>query len=225
MLLDPDARLRALARDRDVPLAALLQFSRPLFDAYGVDSDRAEALASGADDEAPDELLLVLETARLLWAYCALDPAEQHEGLAALETTLLPGAVRDDDRAAFHVLLAELEEQWYDLGDARHPITTPFPALLATYHAAFPPADPRDDEADALARFARPLLDDPAFDAAEDLDAFDRRMDLAHALWDAAHAEADERAALLAGLSASFPEEPDPAALLDRLLTHFHAEA
>lgn len=211
------AALRALARSGP-PFHALLPFAAPLFEAYDVDVARAEALLNGTPDPYADEVLLVVETARLLWAYCALPPDEAHAATATLEATLLPGTLRDDERAAFHVMLAELEEHFHDLADARSLPSPPFDVLLARYRERYPPEDPRDDEAEAIAVFARPLMER---DGLDDPDELDRRTELAHALWDVAHA--DDRAAALTAAQRAFPDEQDLAALLDDLVSQYRA--
>lgn len=212
------AALRALARSGP-PFHALIPFATPLFEAYDVDVERVEALLTGSPDPFADEVLLVVETARLLWAYCALPPDEAHERLPGLEATLLPGALRDDERAAFHVLVAELEEHFHDLDeDARNAVAPPYEALLERYRSHYPPDDPRDDEAEAIAVFARPLLER---DGLDDPDELDRRTDLAHALWEVAHA--DDRTAALAVAQRAFPDERDLALLLDDLVAQFRA--
>lgn len=212
------ASLRALARSGP-PFDALLPFAAPLFEAYGVDAARAEALLAGQPVPEAEEVLLVMETARLLWAYCALSPDDAHEVLPRLEATLLPGTVRDDERAAFHVLLAELEEHFHDLDETvRAAPAPPFEVLLLRYREHYPPVDPRDDEVEAIARFTQPLWDRVDLD---DPDAFDRVPDLGHALWDAAHA--DDRAAALADVARAFPREADLPALLDALVASYRA--
>jgi len=212
------ARLTALVQNQSgVPYDALVHFARPLFEAYDVDLDRAEALARDEEDEAPEDLLLVLDTARLLWSYLALDADVAFDALPDLEATLMPGALREEERDAFRVLLGQLEERYLDEPEAQQTPPIPFHEALREYRALYPPVDPRDDEAEAIARFARPLLDAAPPD---DLDELDRRMDLAHALWDAAHAPEPERPALLQEVQERFGE-PDPQTLLDDLLRSY----
>ncbi len=189
------ARLDALVNDpTGVPFDRLVHFARPLFEAYDVDIERADAVGRGEPDEAPDDLVLVLDTARLLWSYFALGTDGATDHAFDLEAALLPEGGREDDRAAFLVLLGELEERFQDHLESA--ATAPdFSAVLAAYLVAYPSDDPHADAAEAIAAFARPLLE--ATDVT-DLDELDRQMDLAHLLWDAAHApDAGTRAALL----------------------------
>ena len=211
----PVARLDALVNAADgIPYDRLVHFARPLFEAYDVEIARADAAAHGGADEAPDDLVLVLDTARLLWSYFALGSEGADAHAEALEAALLPEGGRDDDRAAFLVLLGELEERFQDHRDHAAD-APPFADVLADYLDAYPSDDPHADAAEAIAAFARPLLD--AVDVT-DLDELDRQMDLAHLLWDAAHApDAPTRAALLDDARESYGVA-DPAALLRDLL-------
>ena len=223
----PSDEIRAYVAGRRGPaFGPLVTFAGPLLDAYGVETERVEALASGEPDPAEEELLLVLDTARLLWAYCALGPDDAHAHLPALERAILSGDADDEGRMAFHVLLAELEEGFHDLDPRdRAAALPPFADLLGAYAAAYPTDTdlddvtvPADDEAEALARFARPLLDRPGLDADGE---FERRMDLALALWTAS--KAADRPAALAAVQARFPDETDPERLLTDLLARAHA--
>lgn len=214
----PDAasdRLAAIVHERDgIPYDHLVHFARPLFEAYDVALDRLDAVAHGAEDEAPDDLALVLDTARLLWAYFAQDLSVRDRTAADLERVLLPHGARDEETEAYVVLLGELEERFQDHTEHAS-ATADFGDVLREYLDLYPPVDPHADAADAIAGFARPLLDaaDPT-----DLDAFDRQMDLAHALWDAAHApDAATRDELLGEVGETFGID-DPAALLRSLV-------
>ena len=213
----PDAtdRLSAIVDERDgIPYDHLVHFARPLFEAYDIEPERFDAVARHEADEAPDDLALVLDTARLLWSYYAQDTAERDRSADRLEGILLPDGARDEDRAAFIVLLGELEERFQDHLD--HATTAPaFDDVADAYLALYPPEDPHADAADALARFARPLLDEADV---TDLDAFDRQMELAHALWDAAHApDAETRQEQLDAVRTAFGVD-DPEAVLRSLL-------
>ncbi len=127
----------------------------------------------------------------------------------------MPGALREEERDAFRVLLGQLEERYLDEPHADDTdAARAFADALGAYRVSYPPADPRDDEAEAIARFARPLLDEASLD---DLDSFERALDLANALWSAAHADPAERPALLDAIRTDFGEA-DPQALLDRLM-------
>lgn len=210
----PHARLDALVHGRSgVPYESLVHFARPLFEAYDVDLERADHAGAGMPDEAPEDLLLVLDTARLLWSYLGLDADAAFDALPDLEATLMPGALREEERDAFRVLLGQLEERYLDEPGAQDAPPVRFSDALAEYRALYPPADPRDDEAEAIARFARPLLDQAPLD---DLDEIDRAMDLAHALWEAAHTDEAERPPLFDAIREQYGEA-HPQALLQTL--------
>ena len=212
----PVARLNALVNAADgIPYDRLVHFARPLFEAYDVEIARADAAAHGGADEAPDDLVLVLDTARLLWSYFALGTDGATDHAPDLEAALLPEGGREDDHAAFLVLLGELEERFQDHLESA--ATAPdFGAVLAAYLVAYPSDDPHATAAEAIAAFARPLLD--ATDVT-DLDELDRQMDLAHLLWDAAHApDAGTRAALLDDARNTYGLA-NPAAVLRDLLS------
>lgn len=214
-MFDATDRLAAIVDERDgIPYDHLVHFARPLLEAYDIDLDRFEAVARREADEAPDDLALVLDTARLLWAYYAQDTATRDHTADVLERILLPDGARDEDRAAFIVLLGELEERFQDHLD--HAATAPaFEAVAEEYLALYPPEDPHADAAEAIARFARPLLDEADV---TDLDAFDRQMELAHALWDAAHApDVESRREQLVAVRDAYGVD-DPEALLRSLL-------
>lgn len=215
---DLNARMNVLVDGHGgVPYEALVHFARPLFEAYDVDLERAETAGHGTPDEEPEDLLLVLDTARLLWTYLGLDPDAAFDALPDLEATLMPGALREEERDAFRVLLGQLEERYLDEPHGAEPV--PFAAALAEYRTLYPPADPRDDEAEDIARFARPLLDQAPLD---DFDELDRAMDLAHALWDAAQTPDTDRAPLFDSIRDQFGEA-DPQALLSDLMRSYEA--
>ncbi len=230
-MLDIDQALQAFVReDTGVPFAPLVRFATPLFEAYGIDADRALALrGTGGDDEAPEELLLVLETARLIWAYFALDGDAFKEALPQVEGALLQGDVTERERVSLHLLLARLEDTWHELEGEREPQGTaaplPFDTLHERYQTLFPPDADDDvpgDDADALAAFAQPLLDAPG--VREDLDAFEEQMDLAQALFELAQTPPSEHPALLAHIGQRFPDEVHRLPELARELTaRYHA--
>ena len=113
------------------------------------------------------------------------------------------------------MLLGELEERFQDHLDEAA-TAPPFASVVEEYLALYPPLDPHADAADAIAEFARPLLDEADV---TDLDAFDRQMELAHALWDAAHApDPPSRQEHLEQVRDDFGID-DPEALLRTLLS------
>lgn len=208
-----------------IPFHPLVRFAEPLFDAYEVDSERAVALAEGdMEDEAPDELVLVLETARLLWTAFGLPEAQARNAFADVQAMMMPGEHDEQDTAMLHLLLARLEERWHDLGgptlstDAE---PMPFDALAARYRKLFPPqtdAPAVGASAEDLALFARPLLDAP--EVADDLDLLDQRMELAQVLFDLArrHVPFDEQTRAVRD---RFPDEADPESLVMEMNLHY----
>lgn len=231
-MLDADRALHAFVReDTGVPFEPLVRFAEPLFEAYGVEPGRALALKTSREpDEAPEELLLVLETARLLWAYFALEGDTVLDALPQIEGALLQGEVGERERVALHLLLARLEDGWHQLESERLPTRSGQPAptfetLLARYGTLFPP-EPElphaEADADLLAEFARPLLDDPRL--LEDPDAFDRQMELAHALFEYAGLPEAERGATLERIARRFPESAARLpALAQDMIARYHA--
>ncbi len=228
-MLDADRALQAFVKEETcIPFAPLVQFADPLFEAYGIDPGRALALrTAAAPDEAPEELVLVLETARLLWHYFALEGDAVLDALPRIEGALLQGDVTDRDRVALHLLLARLEDGWHELEAERLPsgncMPPAFEVLLARYHDLYPPeaGEAPDDDPEALAAFARPLLEAPEVMA--DPDAFDRHMELAHALFEWVQTGATERPTLLARIARRFPDFADRLpALADEMLARYH---
>lgn len=225
---EADDALAAFVReDTGIPFDPLLRFAEPLFEAYGVDVGRARALRAdaGAGDPEPDELLLVLETSRLVWTAFGLDDAHAPQALADVKALIMPGAHDEQDVAMLHLLLARLEERWHELQARRLPAAgaapLPFEALAERYRALFPPQDDAPApaaSADELALFARPLLEDPA--VADDLDLLDRRMELAQLLFELArqHAPFDEQTR---AVRERFPDEAAPEALVMDLNLHY----
>lgn len=229
-MLDADRALQAFVHEETcIPFEPLVQFAGPLFEAYGIEPGRALALAtSPAHDEAPEELVLVLETARLLWSYFALEGDAVIHALPRIEEALLQGDVTERDRVALHLLLARLEDGWHQLEDQRLPrrrdcqVPT-FETLLGRYQTIFPPEpDEPPADVDALADFARPLLEAPGL--TDDPDAFDRHMELAHALFELARAPATERTDIQTRIARRFPDFEDRLPeLANEMTARYHA--
>ncbi len=207
-----------------IPYHPLVRFAEPLFDAYEVESERAVALAEGDEDEAPDELLLVLETARLLWTAFGLPEAQARHAFADVQGLMMPGEHDEQDTAMLHLLLARLEERWHDLGAGDLSVDAaalPFGAVADRYRKLFPPqsdAPAVGASAEDLALFARPLLDAP--EVAADLDLLDQRMELAQVLFDLArhHVPFDEQTRAVRD---RFPDESDPETLVTDMNLHY----
>ncbi len=207
-----------------IPYESLVRFSAPLFDAYEVDPERAFALADGEEDAAPDELLLVLETARLLWTAFGLPEARARHAFADVQQLMMPGNHDEQETAMLHLLLARLEERWHEANADDLPtdaVPMPYDALAERYRKLFPPetdVPAVGASAEDLALFARPLLDAP--EVAADLDLLDQRMELAQVLFDLArhHVPFDEQ---MQTIRDRFPDESDPETLVTDMNLHY----
>ena len=191
-----------------VAFDALVLFAEPLFELYGLDV--ADAFALKADPAAADsEVLAVLETARLLWAFFSLPPSERAHRRNALAAQLVGPHPSEEEWLDIEGLLDTMAPYWQAMlpEEIQRAEQTAFPclgfdALLA--HPAFrldgehsPKTYGPDalSEIEARALFAQPLLDDP--DTLADADAFERAMDRANAYWALAQTPAAEREAAL----------------------------
>jgi hypothetical protein len=207
---------RVLAEgETGVAFDALVLFAAPLFEFYGLDLADAFALKDEGAEVEPD-VLAVLETARLLWAYFSLPPAERARRRDALAAHLVGPEPTEDDWLDIEGLLDAVEPYWRAMlpeersaaEQAGAPVLG-FDALVQ--HPAFALAPDHDaqtygpdalSEIEARARFAQPLLDDPA--ALGDPDAFERAMDRASAYWTLALTPPGEREAALREVVARF---------------------
>ncbi|MEX0821592.1 MAG: hypothetical protein WD021_05560 [Rhodothermales bacterium] len=180
---------------------ALMRFAGPLFDLYDVDwraDDRTDALSRDRDELAT--MVAVLDTARLLWAFMELGDEEHLSLLPKLEDALLGPGAGDEERSNLLVLLSLLEEHWtsFSPDERRAALETPgyalptFDMLLDEYQGRQPLPSrhrvtygPDDLELpEALATFARPLLDDPTI--ADQPNLVEDRIERAQAYWDLA---------------------------------------
>lgn len=186
---------------------ALIRFAGPLFDLYDVNwrvNDRKDTLSRDRDELAT--MVAILDTARLLWAFMELDDREHLNLLPKLEDALLGPRAGDEERSNLLVLLSLLEEHWASFSpeQRREALDTTgyalptFDMLLDEYQGRQPlptrhraTNGPDDlDLPEALATFARPLLDDPAI--AEQPDLLENRIERAQAYWDLATSDEAE---------------------------------
>lgn len=222
-LLDPDspaaealaARKARLARalvtgETGVQFEPLALFAEPLFSLYEHDPSEAFSLQRGAD-EADDEVVALLEMARVLWAFFSMPPPERARRRPALAAQFVGEDPSDDDVASLDALIDATEIHWQALlpeeiaaaQSTGHP-TLDFDALLA--HPAFALGDDGGahdslPDAEARALFAQPLLDA----AGADPDAFEDALARADAYWDIAQADDPD-----AALDAFARQHPDP---------------
>lgn len=177
-----------------VQFDALVLFAEPLFELYGL--DLADAFVLKADPAgADDEVLAVLETARLFWAFFSLPPAARARRRDALAAHLAGPHPSADDWLAIESLLDAVEPYWRALlpEEIRKAEQTGFALLdfdalqshpafrLEGAHGALAYGPDGLSEIEALALFAQPLLDDPATLA--DPDAIEHAMDRVNAYW------------------------------------------
>ncbi len=180
---------------------ALIRFAGPLFDLYDVEwraGGQNDAFAR--DKEELTTMVAVLDTARLLWAFYALDDEQSIEMLPCLEDAMLGSGAGDEERSNLLVLLSLLEEHWqtFTTDERTQAVDTPgyalpsFEMLLADYQggrrlrrrsaSTFGKEDLELPE--ALAAFAEPLLKDPAIEGNPDL--VEERVERAQAYWELA---------------------------------------
>ncbi|MDX1530728.1 MAG: hypothetical protein R3362_04310 [Rhodothermales bacterium] len=201
-----------------VSFESLVLFAEPVFSHYGLDPAEAFAL-----DPADEATVAVLETARLLWAYFALDPEERAPLRPRLAEHLL-GPHRDvEDEADFDALLDAAEEQWAMLTPEERELAATdhasldLPALLehdafAVAHADSNTATYGPDrlgELEAQALFAQPL-----FAEVSDPDELEAAMERANEYWTLAHLHGPEREQYLDAYVEAVALDRDEAAAL-----------
>lgn len=183
-----DKALRTLLFGPDAPpLDAFLRFAEPLFHTYQLDLDDLETYIDRSEDAVDlDTLWYACETAHLIWIYCAASQHDDGTMLKQLENVLLDAEADDEDRSTLHVLLGEMEDVWYSLDITaqvpRRPATA-FEQALNRFTQTFVPEGHiahSADEHERIAYVARPFIEasDP-----DDIDDFELRMELAHALF------------------------------------------
>ncbi|NNF57293.1 MAG: hypothetical protein HKN04_03545 [Rhodothermaceae bacterium] len=189
----PSAHLLA-SGETGVQFESLVLFAEPLFATYEL--DMADAFALKADpDAALPEVLAVLETARMLWAFFSLPPDQRVKRRPALAAQLVGPDPSQEDWIAIESLLDTVEPYWQAMlpqeieaaQQTGHPALD-FDALLE--HPAFSLVHEQAgrgygpealSEIEARALFAQPLLDDPA--TLIDDTAFEAAMERASAYW------------------------------------------
>ncbi|MEM1054046.1 MAG: hypothetical protein AAGI52_00860 [Bacteroidota bacterium] len=188
-----------LTGETGVQYESLALFAEPLFTLYELDPADAFSLRAAPGD-VNDEVVGLMEAARVLWAFFSLSTAKRAHRRQALAAQLIGEDPSGDDMvdlegvieaAAVHwqALLPEEIEMAQDTGHdtltfdelLHHPAfrleTDPDPA-----HAGF--GDGELSETEARALFAQPLLEDP--EVLVDPDAFDEALLRADVYWQAA---------------------------------------
>lgn len=180
----------------------LVRFAGPLFDLYDIDWRTRDTTDSFArDSEELSTIVAVLDAARLLWAFFALDEEDSVTRLPELEDAMLGRAAGDEERSNLLILLSLLEEHWHSFSaeDRRRAESTPgfalpsFEVLVSEFaRSGERPRPARGDLygpdrlelPEALALFAEPLIQDPA--AKSDPDVLEERVARAQAYWELA---------------------------------------
>ena len=189
-----------------VQFESLALFAEPLFTLYELDAADAFRLRSEPDAVADDAVAL-LETARVLWAFVSMPPAERSRQRQALAAQLVGEDPSEEDWVGLDGLLGTAEIHWQALlpeevemaQDTGHE-TLGFEALLL--HPAFRVGSDAEDaahagfgedglsEIEARALFAQTLLDDPNTQA--DPDAFEAALARADDYWTLAQEAGDD---------------------------------
>ncbi|MDT0630532.1 hypothetical protein RQM47_09390 [Rubrivirga sp. S365] len=220
-----------------VQFESLALFAEPLFALYGLDAADAFRLRAEPDAVADDAVAL-LETARVLWAFLSMPPADRAHQRASLAAQLVGEDPSEEDWMGLDGLLETAEIHWQallpeevEMAQETGHETLDFEALL--HHPAFR-VGPEDDDAthagfgegslseiEARALFAQPLLDDPATQA--DADAFETALARADDYWALAQSAGDDADAAAAAFAREHADG-DEAALRDearRMIARF----
>lgn len=180
-----------------VQYEALALFAEPLFTLYELDPADAFLLRSAPDD-VPEDVIALLETARMLWAFFSLPPAERAQRRQRLAAQLVGEDPTEDDWLNLDGLLEAAEVHWQALlpeeieaAQQTGHETLSFDALLQhpAFHVGAPAEDPAHagygpqglSELEARALFAQPLLDDEA--VMTDPDAFEAALARSDLFW------------------------------------------
>ena len=182
-----------------VQFESLALFAEPLFTLYDLDPSEAFALKTDASG-ARDEVVALMETARVLWAFFSLPTASRGHRRQALVEQLVGGDAESDDMLDLEGVIEAAEVHWQALlpEEIEMAENTGHPALGfddLLHHPAFridADEDPSHagfgadelSETEARALFAQPLLEDP--EVMLDGDAFDSALERADAYWEAA---------------------------------------
>ena len=194
---------------------AIALFAEPMFQLYELEP--AEAFAVKTDPAgANPEMVTVLSTSRVLWAFFSLPPKEGSKKRPLLAAHLVGNAPTEEDWLEIEGLLDAVEPYWSAMlpneiqtaQDTGYP-TLGFDDLLS--HPAFQLTGEHEDlafgpdslsEIEARALFAQPLLEDPA--VIIDADIFELAMERADAYWHLASVPEGEREHALAGIISQF---------------------
>ncbi len=188
-----------------VQYESLALFAEPLFALYELDAADAFRLRDDPETVADDTVAL-LETARVLWAFFSLPPAERAHKRQALASQLVGEDPSDDDWVGLDGLLETVGVHWQAMlpeeiemaQDTGHDVVG-FDDLL--HHPAFRVGPEAGDathagfgsdalsETEARARFAQPLLESP--EILTDPDAFEAALARADDYWDLARTGGD----------------------------------
>ncbi len=184
-----------------VQFESLALFSEPLFSLYELDPSEAFTLKTDPE-KAPDEVVALMETARVLWAFFSLPPASRAHRRQALVEQLVGGEAEADDMLGLEGVIESAEVHWSALlpeeiemaqktghevlgfDDLLHHAAFRVDADEDPVHAGF--GDGQLSETEARALFAQPLLEAP--EVMTDADAFDSALERADAYWAAAQA-------------------------------------
>ena len=177
-----------------VPVDTLWKFACPILNHYQLElsvDPSTDVLPENADDIIL--LLDVLETASMVWDYCALEPAEKMESLNTLTSNLLGPSPEVQEAEQFMQLLGAMESLWQSLsttasasGSTQFPCgdtTWPSSPLMSNGSAVYGPE--KLDMPEAFALFSRPLLENELVNS--DPDLLDDAMMRAQFYWDLAH--------------------------------------
>lgn len=177
-----------------VAFDAIALFAEPMFDIYDLDPAEAFAIKQDPSDADP-EMVTVLSTSRVLWAFFSLPRKERAHKRPLLAAHLVGDQPNEEDWLDIEGLLEAVEPYWSAMlpdeiqaaQDTGYP-TLGFDDLLS--HPAFQFTEEPEDlaygpdslsEMEARALFAQPLLEDPA--VMVDADAFEQAVERANAYW------------------------------------------
>lgn len=177
-----------------VSFDAIALFAEPMFQLYGL--DLAEAFSIKHDPAgANPEMVTVLSTSRVLWAFFSLPPKERAHKRPLLAAHLVGDHPDEEDWLEIEGLLEAVEPYWSAMlpDEIRAAQNTGYPTLGfddLLSHPAFQLSEEPEDlaygpdslsEMEARALFAQPLLEDPA--VMVDADAFEQAVERANAYW------------------------------------------
>ena len=182
-----------------VQFESLALFAEPLFTLYDLEPSDAFTLKTDPSGGA-DDVVALMETARVLWAFFSLPTASQGHRRQALVEQLVGGEAEEDDMLGLEGVIESAMVHWQALlpeeiemaQNTGHDVLG-FDDLI--HHPAFRVITDEDpvhagfgdgelSETEARALFAQPLLEAP--EVMLDPDAFDSALERADAYWAAA---------------------------------------